>query len=62
MIDLAKEILDDINNKNGAVAQEVEQQTENLRVGGSTPPSPTIEVASPGSLWEWINPLMSKLI
>ena len=26
---------------NGAVAQVVEQRTENPRVGGSTPPSPT---------------------
>ena len=36
---------DSISNKipatNGAVAQVVEQGTENPRVGGSTPPSPT---------------------
>ena len=36
---------DSISNKipatNGTVAQEVEQGTENPRVGGSTPPCPT---------------------
>ena len=41
---------DSISNKipatNGAVAQVVEQGTENPRVGGSTPPSPTLVTES----------------
>ena len=34
--------LDFIDLQNGSIAQSVEQETENLRVGGSIPPRATI--------------------